>query len=150
MEKFRHIVRLMDTDLDGFKKVPYALRRIRGVGVTLGLAIARGIGVDPNRRIGELSDEELKKIETALKDPSKFNIPSWMFNRRKDLETGRDMHLIGPDLELRIKQDIDFMKGIRSWRGWRHSLGLKVRGQKTRTTGRTGRTVGVQRKKVSR
>lgn len=150
MEKFRHIVRLMDTDLDGFKKVPYALRRIRGIGATLGLAIARGIGVDPNRRIGELSDEELKKIETALKDPSKFNIPSWMFNRRKDLETSRDTHLIGPDLELRIKQDIDFMKGIRSWRGWRHSLGLKVRGQKTRTTGRTGRTVGVQRKKVSR
>ncbi|MBS7611695.1 30S ribosomal protein S13 [Candidatus Bathyarchaeota archaeon] len=150
MEKFRHIVRLMDTDLDGFKKVPYALRRIRGVGVTLGWAIARGIGVDPNRRIGELSDEELKRIETALKEPSKFNIPSWMFNRRKDLETGGDVHLMGSDLELRIKQDIDFMKSIRSWRGWRHSLGLKVRGQKTRTTGRTGRTVGVQRKKVSR
>ncbi len=150
MEKLRQIVRLMGTDLDGFKKIPYALMRIKGVGVNLGLAIARSVGVDPNRRIGELSDEELKRIEIALKEPSKFNIPSWMFNRRKDLETGRDLHLIGPDLELRVKQDIDFMKSIRSWKGWRHSLGLKVRGQKTRTTGRTGRTVGVQRKKVTK
>ena len=148
-EGFRYIVRLIDTDLDGFKKVSYALRKIRGIGVTLGWAIARSVGVDPNRRIGELSDEELKRIEVALRGSSKLNIPSWMFNRRKDLETGRDLHLIGSDLELRIKQDIDFMKGIRSWKGWRHSLGLKVRGQKTRTTGRTGRTVGVQRKKVT-
>jgi len=148
-EGLRYIVRLVDTDLDGFKKVPYALMKIKGVGITLGWAIARSIGVDPNKRIGELSDEELRKIEAALRAPSKFNIPSWMFNRRKDLETGRDMHLIGSDLELRIKQDIEFMKSIRSWKGWRHSLGLKVRGQKTRTTGRTGRTVGVQRKKVA-
>lgn len=138
----------MDTDIDGFKKIPYALSKIKGVGITFGWAIARSAGIDPNRRIGELSDEELKRIEAVLREPSKFNIPNWMFNRRKDLETGKDMHLIGPDLEFRIKQDIEFMKSIRSWKGWRHSLGLKVRGQKTRTTGRTGRTVGVQRKKV--
>jgi len=77
----------------------------------------------------------------------KFGIPNWMLNRRKDLETGKDLHLIGSDLEFRVKQDIEFMKSIKSWKGWRHSLGLKVRGQRTRTTGRTGRTVGVHRRR---
>jgi small subunit ribosomal protein S13 len=69
-----------------------------------------------------------------------------MFNRRKDLETGRDEHLIGPDLVLRNKADIDFMRDIRTWKGVRHSLGLKVRGQRTKTTGRKGRAVGVRKK----
>jgi small subunit ribosomal protein S13 len=38
------------------------------------------------------------------------------------------------------------MKDIRTWKGIRHSLGLKVRGQRTRTTGRSGKAVGVKKK----
>jgi len=146
-KEFKYIVRLMDTDLDGFNKVPYALTRIKGVGIRLGWAIARVAGIDPYKRMGFLSEDELKRIEAVLRDPVKFGVPSWMLNRRKDLETGKDLHLVGSDLEFRIKQDIEFMKSIRSWKGWRHSLGLKVRGQRTRTTGRKGRTVGVRRRR---
>ena len=146
-EEFRYVVRLADTDLDGFRKVPYALTRIKGVGIRLGWAIARAAGIDPDKRVGFLSEDELKRIEAVLRDPLKFGIPNWMLNRRKDLETGKDLHLIGSDLEFRVKQDIEFMKSIKSWKGWRHSLGLKVRGQRTRTTGRTGRTVGVHRRR---
>lgn len=146
-EEFKYVVRLADTDLDGFKKVPFALARIKGVGIRLGWAIARAAGVDPDKRMGFLSEDELKRIEAVLRDPLKFGIPSWMLNRRKDLETGKDLHLIGSELEFRVKQDIEFMKSIKSWKGWRHSLGLKVRGQRTRTTGRTGRTIGVQRRR---
>ncbi|MHA1722752.1 MAG: 30S ribosomal protein S13, partial [Candidatus Baldrarchaeia archaeon] len=51
------------------------------------------------------------------------------------------------DLVLTIKSDIDRMKKIKSWKGIRHALGLKVRGQRTRTTGRGGRTIGVTKKK---
>ena len=49
---------------------------------------------------------------------------------------------------MSVKSDIDFMTDIRSWKGIRHSLGLKVRGQRTRTTGRKGRAVGVAKKIV--
>lgn len=146
-KEFRYIVRLIDTDLDGFRKVPYALTKIKGVGVRLGWAIVRAAGIDPDKRMGFLSEGELKRIEAVLRDPVKFGIPNWMVNRRKDIETGRDTHLIGSGLEFRVKQDIEFMKSIRSWKGWRHSLGLKVRGQRTRTTGRKGRTVGVRRRR---
>ena len=71
-----------------------------------------------------------------------------LYNRRKALDNGRDVHLIGPDATLSVKNDIDFMTDIRTWKGVRHSLGLKVRGQRTRTTGRKGRAVGVAKKIV--
>jgi small subunit ribosomal protein S13 len=56
--------------------------------------------------------------------------------------------LIGADLALSVKTDVDFMTDIRTWKGIRHSLGLKVRGQRTRTTGRKGRAVGVAKKVI--
>ncbi|MEM2094774.1 MAG: 30S ribosomal protein S13 [Candidatus Bathyarchaeia archaeon] len=146
MSEYRHILRLAGTDLDGSRQVPYGLKKIRGVGINYARAVARAANVPETSRLGSLSDTELQRLEEVLRNPVKFGIPIWMLNRRKDLDTGLDIHLIGPDLELRTKTDIDFMKNIRSWKGIRHSLGLKVRGQRTRTTGRTGRTVGVRKK----
>jgi len=71
-----------------------------------------------------------------------------MLNRRKDIQTGKDLHLLGSDLQLRVKDDIDVMKETRSWKGDRHARGLKVRGQRTKTTARKGRSVGVSRSRV--
>ena len=66
----------------------------------------------------------------------------------KDPETGKDVHLTGSDLDLSVKRDIDLMKEIRSWKGERHARGLKVRGQRTKTTARRGRSIGVSKKRV--
>jgi len=145
-KEFRHIVRLMGVDLDGSKKVVYGLTKIRGIGVSLSSAVVRAADMKPDVRIGQLSEEEVDKIEDVISDPLKFGIPSRLVNRRKDVETGRDLHLVGPDLALRVKTDIDFMKDQRTWKGIRHSLGLKVRGQRTKTTGRSGKAVGVKKK----
>ena len=147
LREFRHIVRVLNTDLDGTQSVAYALTRIKGIGIRLADAIVKKAGVNPNERLGFLSDSEIERIERIAKDPIGHGIPAWFLNRRKDLETGEDLHLIGSDLELQIKNDIELMKAIKSWRGYRHAYGLKVRGQRTRTTGRTGKTVGVRRKR---
>jgi len=69
-----------------------------------------------------------------------------MVNRPHDWETGADMHLYGSDIELRLRDDINRMKMIRCYRGIRHEQGQKVRGQRTRSNGRTGLTVGVIKK----
>lgn len=137
----------MATDISGELKTVYGLAEIKGVGVSFANAVCRVLGIDPNMNIGYLSDEEIKKIEDVLNNPSKYGIPSWMFNRRKDYTTGNDLHLIGADLIYYVKQDIEREKKIKSWRGIRHALGLKVRGQRTRTTGRLGITVGVRKKR---
>lgn len=145
-KEFRHIVRIKGTDIDGSKKVVYGLTKIRGLGVATSSAIVRASDLKPDLRIGQLSPEEVTTIENVMVDPVKYGIPGRLTNRQRDLESGRDLHLVGPDLALKIKSDIDFMKDIRSWKGIRHSLGLKVRGQRTKTTGRKGKAVGVQKK----
>ncbi|MHA1607724.1 MAG: 30S ribosomal protein S13 [Candidatus Freyarchaeota archaeon] len=146
-ESYKHIVRLAGTDLDGSYRAAYALRTIKGINARMANAVLVALGIDPNRRLGFLTDAEIKKIEDAVSNPPSVGIPSWMLNRQKDLETGKDLHLIGSQLALTVKNDIELMKRIRCWKGVRHALGLKVRGQRTKTTGRKGQTVGVRRKK---
>ncbi|MBS7659276.1 MAG: 30S ribosomal protein S13 [Candidatus Bathyarchaeia archaeon] len=145
--EYRHIVRITDKDVDGSLRAVYALKRIQGISVSLANAILKTAGIDPQMRAGFLTEAEIERIEEIIKDPARYGIPSWLLNRRKDLETGRDLHLIGADLALSVKMDIERMKEIKSWRGYRHAYGLKVRGQRTRTTGRKGKTIGVKKKK---
>jgi small subunit ribosomal protein S13 len=144
---FRLLIRMIGTSIDGQKLVEYGLAQIKGVGIRLSQAIIRIAGIDPRRRIGELSEEECDKLEKMIKEPIESGVPSWMVNRQKDIRTGTDRHISGTDLDLVLKVDIDRMKRTRSWKGMRHQLGLKVRGQRTRCTGRRGLTVGYYRKK---
>jgi small subunit ribosomal protein S13 len=146
-EGFKYIVRLFGQDVDGTVKVAYALAAVKGIGYNTAMAILHNLGIDRNRRLGELSESELKQIENYLKEKNIPNVPNWMYNRRKDYESGVDMHLVTNDLIFYVRNDIEREKKIKSWRGVRHSLGLKVRGQRTRTTGRTGMTVGVRKGK---
>ncbi|MEM2370001.1 MAG: 30S ribosomal protein S13 [Candidatus Bathyarchaeia archaeon] len=144
--EFRHIVRLIDRDVDGSKTVVDAISDIKGVGLRLAEIIARELNVPFTTRIGLLPSEKIAEIEKMIKNLSKSNLPKWLFNRRKDFKTGEDKHLISSDIDLTIKADIEREKTLWSWRGYRHAYGLKVRGQKTRTTGRTGKTIGVSKK----
>ena len=144
-QEFRHIVRIAGRDLDGTKKLVPAVAEIKGVGTSYANAMASSLKLDPKFRLGQLSDKQLQQIESALKDPNSLNLPGWFFNRRKDVDSGTNIHRIGSDLDFMIKGDIDRERNLLSWRGVRHGLGLKVRGQRTRTTGRKGRTVGVKK-----
>jgi small subunit ribosomal protein S13 len=71
-----------------------------------------------------------------------------MTNRPKDLYTGAKRHLLGADVSMTVDDDINLLKKIRAYRGIRHETGQKVRGQRTKSTGRTGLIVGVKRKKA--
>ncbi len=145
-DEFRHRLRIIDTDVDGTLKVSYALAKIKGVGPSLADAILRKAGISADKRAGFLAEAEVERLEQIIKDPAKSGLPAWMFNRRKELETGKDIHLISSELVLRTKMDIEKMKEIKSWRGYRHAYGLKVRGQRTKTTGRAGKALGVKKK----
>ena len=146
--EFNYIVRLHGSNLDGTKLIPYALCDIKGVGIRVARAIVKNLGLDPFERLGVLSDADIRKLEEILENPVSRGIPVWMLNRRKDMYTGEDIHLLTSDLTLREKEDIDLMRETRSWKGERHARGLKVRGQKTKTTARKGRSIGVSRRVV--
>lgn len=150
--EFREILRIADRDVAGNLPVFYAISRVRGVGFMLANAIVNALNINKDMKIGNLSAEDIKKIEDAMRNPHKYNIPAWLYNRRKDIEDGEDKHLISSDLELAKKFDIRRLRKIKCYRGMRHARGdkklkVRVRGQRTRTTGRTGKTIGVQRKK---
>jgi len=146
-EEFKHIVRIAGVDLPGDKALAYALTGIKGIGINLAYIVCRKMGLDPEMRLGALSEEQIKELDAILQEVHKLGLPPWVMNRRKDPFLGVDRHLITSDLVFTVRQDIEFLKKIKCWRGIRHRLGLKVRGQRTRTTGRTGMTVGVRRRK---
>lgn len=146
-EEFKHMVRIARKDIDGNKTMENALTSVKGVGKALSRVIIMSAGYDLNQRIGYLSDEEIERLEEAIKNPAKYNIPSWMVNRRNDYETGEDKHLIESDLDMCLREDLNRMRKTRSYKGRRHELGLPVRGQRTKSTFRKGSSVGVRRKK---
>jgi small subunit ribosomal protein S13 len=147
-QEYRHIVRLSGHDIDGQENILQGMTRIRGVGLRLSKAILNQLEIDPYDRLGFITEETVARIEELVKNPVAAKMPEWYINRPRDRYSGRMLHLTGSDLEFAHRSDIDRLKRIKSWRGIRHSLGLKVRGQHTRTTGRAGMAVGVSRKKL--
>ncbi len=145
-QEFRHIVRIMGSDSPGTLKTFYALKQIKGISTSLSNAVLKKAGVNPDLRVGFITESDITKIEDVIRDPAKYGLPSWLFNRRKDSETGKDSHILSADLIFKVKTDIDQDKEIRSWRGYRHAYSLKVRGQRTKTTGRAGKALGVKKK----
>jgi small subunit ribosomal protein S13 len=145
-DEIKYIVRIANIDLDGTAKVQYALTGITGVGIRVSKIIARKAEVDPNATMGYLPPEQVERLKNVV-DNIEAAMPLWMLNRRNDTYTGENRHLIGTDLLMGVKEDINLMKKMRSYKGIRHERGQKVRGQRTRSTGRTGATVGVVRKK---
>jgi len=145
-QDYRYILRIMGTDVQGTLKTSYAVAQVKGVSASLSNAILKKAGVNPDIRVGFLTESDVSKIEDVIREPAKYGIPSWMFNRRKDVESGKDTHLLSAELAFKIKTDIDGAKEIRSWRGYRHAYSLKVRGQRTKTTGRAGKALGVKKK----
>lgn len=122
-----------------------ALSEIKGVGYNYAQVLTQSLNLNPNIRVGFLNDNEIREIEQAIMSPTKFGVPEWYLNRKKDIDVGTTHHLITSDLDFAIGNDVDREKTVMSWRGYRHMFGLRVRGQRTRTTGRKGGAVGVKK-----
>jgi small subunit ribosomal protein S13 len=146
-ENFRHILRVVGTDLSGDGKLINEIRKIKGVSFMFANALCHVAKIDPNQKMGYAEDATLAKIEEVLRNPAKFNIPKWMLNRRLDPEDGADKHLFGADLKFTHENDIRLMKKIRSYKGVRHSIGQPVRGQRTKSNFRKNKGKGLGVKK---
>jgi len=148
MEKdsdFNYIVRIANTDINGEKKITFGLTQIKGIGRRIATLITDAAGIDREIKCGNLTESQLEKINEILKNLDK-KAPGWMLNHRKDLDTGEDIHLISTDVEMRLRDEINLLKMIRSYKGIRHELGLPVRGQRTRSNSRKELALGVSKK----
>lgn len=144
-ENIKHFVRIRNTDLEGKKPILQALTKIYGISIILSNAICYKANIPKNKITGILLPEEIKRIEELIINP--VELPYWLYNRRKDLDTGRDMHLTSADLKLTLEFDLKRMKKIKSYKGVRHSQRQPVRGQRTRSHFRKGKSMGVSKAK---
>jgi small subunit ribosomal protein S13 len=108
--------RILGVDIPANKKLVYALRYIYGIGPTRAQTIVDEAGFDPDRRSGELSEEELNKLANIVSEKQ---------------------YLVEGDLRRDVTANLKRLSAIRSWRGMRHMRGLPVRGQRTKTNART-------------
>ena len=141
--QYENLIRILGNDIPGERKTLIGLTQIRGIGYMFANSMLQILKINPDSRIGTLSAEQVSSIEKMIQDPKSQNFPTWFLNRQKDIETGDDMHLVTSDIAFNLRNDIEREKGVFSWRGYRHMYGLKVRGQRTRCTGRKGGAVGV-------
>ena len=142
---FRYIVRFAGVDLDGRRSTVLALSGVRGIGPRIAETTIRLAGLNAAEMIGNLPEATVDGLEELVHAlPSK--VPVWMLNHETDRTTGETTHLIGGDLDSGVRDDMNQMKMIRSYKGVRHERGQKVRGQRTRSNGRTGMAAGVLKK----
>ncbi len=146
--EIRHIVRIADTDLEGKRSVQYALTGIKGISRRIARVVSTNAGLDPMTTLGYLNDSDIEKLQVSV-DKIPTIVPYWMMNKQNDFMTGEDRHVIGTDVLLSLNEDLNLMKKMRSYKGVRHEKGLRVRGQRTRSTGRKGRVVGVTRAAIA-
>lgn len=122
--------RIAGVDLPNEKRIEAALAYVYGVGASRAKALISQTGIDPDRRTRALTGEEVQKLTKAL---SSFTIEG--------------------DLRKQIRENIERLKHIGSYRGIRHAQNLPVRGQRTRTNARTKRgkrmTIGALKKEES-
>ena len=123
------MVRIAGVDLPKEKRTDIGLTIIYGIGRANVMEVLQEAKVDPAKRIGQLTDEEVARINKVL-----------------------DKFLIGGDLRKKINQDIQRLKSINCYRGLRHAKSLPVRGQRTRSNARTKRgkrkTIGALKKEM--
>ena len=145
-DDFSYIVRIANTDINGDYKAVLGVAQIKGIGRRLASLIVDTAKIPRDKKMGVLTDNEVERIREALTRVEEI-APTWMLNHQKEYDTGENIHLISAQVELRLRDDINLLKMIRSYRGIRHELNLPARGQRTRANNRTGLTLGVSKKK---
>jgi small subunit ribosomal protein S13 len=141
-EDIRYFVRIGQADLDGTKSVERSLTDLEGIGRRAARVVANQVGVDRTATFGALDDDTIDEI-VDLVEGFEEEVPAWLTNHRNDFFDGETTHEIGNELGLTRREDINRMKMINSYKGVRHKRGQKVRGQRTKSTGRTEGTIGV-------
>lgn len=122
--------RILGVDIPNNKKLPYSLRYLYGLGLTRAQLLCEEAGIDPDRRAGTLTEEEINKLMGLI------NQHGWV---------------VEGELRRELAQNLKRLQSINCYRGLRHRRGLPVRGQRTKSNARTRKgkrkTVGVQKKK---
>ncbi len=147
MKNSKKLIRILNTDISADKDTYHGLQKIKGISYSFSNALCLNLNIDKKKKIADLNKEEITKIENYVKNP---NTKSWLLNSQKDYETGKDLHISTTDLKFRIDNIKKRLMKIKSYRGLRLSVGLPVRGQRTKGHFRKGKSVVTGKKPKGR
>ena len=150
-KEFRQIVRIAGMDLDGDGPLYHELTRVKGISYNFSNMICNLAKISKTIKPSELNEQQIGKIEKAIENPKAAGAPAWMLNRKREPETGEDIHVTSSDLMFIQDNDVKMMKKIKSYKGMRHSSNLPVRGQRTKSNFRKnkGKVAGVVKRKAA-
>ena len=144
-DDFSYILRMADSDIDGLRPISIGLTSIKGIGMRTSQQICRLADIDSKALGGHLSDDEQDRLRNSI-DEYATTVPWWLVNRQRDLETNEDAHIVATEVKMTRDDDVDRIAGVKAYRGMRHRSGHKVRGQRLRSNGRKGSSLGVVQK----
>ncbi|XP_009468964.1 PREDICTED: 40S ribosomal protein S18, partial [Nipponia nippon] len=119
-EKFQHILRVLNTNIDGRRKIAFAITAIKGVGRRYAHVVLRKADIDLTKRAGELTEDEVERVITIMQNPRQYKIPDWFLNRQKDVKDGKYSQVLANGLDNKLREDLERLKKIRAHRGLRH------------------------------
>jgi len=112
-EDFKHLIRILNTNVDGRRQVPFAITAIKGCGRRFAMLICKRARIPLTQRAGTLSEEQATQIQSILEHPTDHGIPVWMLNRRRDIKEGKNMQLASTGLDSYIREDVERMKKMK-------------------------------------
>mmetsp|Transcript_14891 Transcript_14891/g.56466 ORF Transcript_14891/g.56466 Transcript_14891/m.56466 type:complete len:229 (-) Transcript_14891:2050-2736(-) len=113
-DDFQHMLRVLNTNIDGRRTVIYALTSIKGIGRRFADLICKKAEIDSTKRAGEMDDEEIERLIAIIANPRHFEIPGWFLNRQKDYKTGKDKQVYAQNVASSLRDDLTRLKQIRS------------------------------------
>ena len=135
---YREIIRLGDKDISGKIPMGHALTLPKGSSFMTANAICYKLKLDRKMKCGDYTQEKINEIEDCLEILKNMEYQFGYSIEEKDRASGEDQHLLSSDLDLRKQFDIRLLRKIKTYKGVRHAAGSKkVRGQSTKSTGRT-------------
>ncbi|MCA9459566.1 MAG: 30S ribosomal protein S13 [Nanoarchaeota archaeon] len=142
-----NLIRIMSTDINADASLLYGLSKITGIGIMFANAVCVALKLDKNAKISSLSEKDIAKLEDFLSNPEKKGMPSWLFNQRKDMTTGNDLHLTSKEIEFNLIQLKRSASKLKSYKGLRYRAKLPVRGQRTKSNFRRTKTFAAMKAK---
>jgi len=109
-QQFQHILRLLNTNVDGKRKVQYALTEIKGVGRRYSNIVFKKADVDLKKRAGDLNSDELERIVNIMQNPTQFKIPLWFLNRQKDIVDGKYGQILSNNVDSKLRDDLERLR----------------------------------------
>merc|ERR1712110_561333 len=97
-DKFQHILRVQNTNIDGTRNIQFAMTAIRGIGRRFSNLICKKADIDISKRAGQLDDDEIKRMETI------------MLNPQKDWKDGTFAQCISNGLDTKLREDLERLK----------------------------------------